>query len=216
MKRPSDAKEQILTGTMTLLAQAVILALAIHLYAAPLFAGTATLTWNKPTTYANGDPLGELSGYIIYYGTFPRTGNIPPGGYNNSATITDPDQLTYAFNSLPDGYVYYFSVVAFNAAGESDLSNEGSKAVCSNANARILGRGYYLTAQGVYDALNNGETAQLHAVNFTESLLLDDIKSVTLRGGFICDYTSNSGFTIVNGSITIRMGNVNLENVIIR
>jgi hypothetical protein len=192
-----------------------ILLLAALLYAAPLFAGNAELTWQKPATDVNGDPLATFSGYKIYYGTSPRTGSAPPGGYDNNVTITDPDQLTYTFSGLPDGYIYYFSVSAYNSAGNSAFSNEGSKAVCSNGNARIPGRGYYSTAQSLYNALLNDETAQMQAVCFTESLMLDDNKTVKLQGGFGCDYTSRPVFTNVSGSITIRRGSVTLGNIII-
>lgn len=203
-------------SSKSLLTCGFILLFATFLFAAPLFAGTAELSWQKPTTDANGDPLATFTGYKIYYGTSPRTDTAPPGGYPNSVAITDPDQLTYTFSSLPDDYVYYFSVAAYNSAGESDFSNEGSKFICSNNNAKIDGRGYYSTAQSAYDALNEGETAKMLAVSFTQNLLLDEIKSVNLQGGFNCAYTSASGFTTVIGSVTINKGTVAVENIIIR
>jgi hypothetical protein len=211
-----DKKERDMKRDISLLRAGLILSLATLLYASPLFAGSAELTWQKPTTDANGDPLPTFSGYKIYYGTSSRTGNTPPGGYPDSVTITDPDQLTYTFTNLPDGHTYYFSVTAYNGAGEGSFSNEGSKAICSNADARIVNRGYYSTAQGVYDAMYNNETAQMHAVNFTENLLMDDNKRVKLQGGFVCDYSSSPGFTNISGSVTVRAGTVTMEDIVIR
>jgi hypothetical protein len=75
-----------------------------------------------------------LTGYSIYFGTAARIGDTPPGGYNGAGspiTISDPNQLTYSFNSLEDGHIWYFSVVAYNSGGESSFSNEGSKLLCS-------------------------------------------------------------------------------------
>jgi hypothetical protein len=203
-------------SSKSLLTCGFILFFATLLFAAPLFAGTAELSWEKPTTDANGDPLTAFIGYKIYYGTSPRTDTAPPGGYPNSVAITDPDQLTYFFSSLPDDFIYYFSVVAYNGAGESSFSNEAGKYICSNNNAKIDDRGYYSTAQSAYNALNEGETAKLLAVSFPQDLLLDEIKSVNLQGGFNCAYTSASGFSVVIGSVTINKGSVAVENIIIR
>ncbi|MEK7075837.1 MAG: hypothetical protein AAB948_03550, partial [Patescibacteria group bacterium] len=74
-------------------------------------AGTATLNWNANTE-------SDLAGYKIYYGTSPRTGACPSGGYSNNLTVGNV--TSYIFNSLTDGATWYFSLSAY------DTSNNGS------------------------------------------------------------------------------------------
>jgi hypothetical protein len=40
--------------------------------------------------------------------------------------------------------------------------------------------------------------------------------TVTLEGGYDCTYSSNPGFTTVNGTLTIKDGKVTVENLIIK
>jgi len=47
--------------------------LFFYSYTSPLFAGSALLSWNAPSTNEDGTPLTDLAGYKIYYGT--ATGN---------------------------------------------------------------------------------------------------------------------------------------------
>ncbi len=46
-----------------------ILLISVFLNASILSAGDATLSWDPPTTNADGTPLTDLAGYRIYYGT---------------------------------------------------------------------------------------------------------------------------------------------------
>lgn len=83
-----------------------------------LLAGTATLTWDAPSTNTDGSVLTDLSGYKVYYGTASRNYNQQVNAGNvTSKTLT-----------LADGATYYFSVVAYDTSGnESNFSNEVSK-----------------------------------------------------------------------------------------
>ena len=79
----------------------------------PPSATTATLAWNAVT-----DP--SLSGYNVKVGT-------TSGLY--SRTITLGKVTSYTVDSLTTGTTYYFSVTAYNSAGESPPSNEVSKSI---------------------------------------------------------------------------------------
>lgn len=79
----------------------------------PPSATTATLAWNSVT-----DP--SLSGYNVKVGT-------ASGFY--SRTITVGNVTSYTVDSLTTGTTYYFSVTAYNSAGESPPSNEVSKSI---------------------------------------------------------------------------------------
>ncbi len=83
--------------------------------------GDSTLTWERPTTYSNNNPL-TVSGYRVYYGT-------ESGTYSGVIDINDKS-ATNNFTDLFSGAsgTYYFAVKAYDSSGvESDYSNEASK-----------------------------------------------------------------------------------------
>ncbi len=89
----------------------------------PVYAGTATVSWN-----VNTEP--DLASYKIYYGTSARIGTDPKtcGLCGYSASINVGKVTTYAFSSLTDGLTYYFSVSAIDTStNESSFSAQVSK-----------------------------------------------------------------------------------------
>src|SRR3990167_1890015 len=87
--------------------------LSLTLFSGPLYAGTATLSWDPPTTNVDGSPLTGLSGYKVYYGTVSG---------NYTQTINVGNVTTYIAANLTDGLTYYFAVTAYDT-----LSNERSE-----------------------------------------------------------------------------------------
>lgn len=80
---------------------------------------SATLSWEAPTTNADGTPLTDLAGYKIYYGQEPIK-------YNE--TIDVGNVTTYTVSNLSSDTTYYFAVTAYNRNGnESEFSEEVSK-----------------------------------------------------------------------------------------
>ena len=91
----------------------------VGIFTNQVFAGSATLNWN-----ANTEP--DLAGYRIYYGTSPRTGTCPPGGYANNLSVGLT--TSHIFNSLTDGQTWYFSVAAYDTSNNTScFSAEVSK-----------------------------------------------------------------------------------------
>ena len=66
--------------------------------------GSATLSWQPPTTNTDGTPLTNLAGYKVYWGT-------SPGNYSSSVTVNNPGITTYVVESLTPN-TYYFAVKA--------------------------------------------------------------------------------------------------------
>jgi hypothetical protein len=84
--------------------------------------GSATLSWQPPTTNTDGSSLTNLAGYKVYWGT-------TAGSYPNSVTVNNPGITTYVVESLTPN-TYYFAVKAFNSVGvESTWSNSASKTI---------------------------------------------------------------------------------------
>ena len=112
----------------------ILMALMLLLLSvSPVYAGEATLTWDAPTTNADGTPLTDLGGYKVYYGVAPRIYGTP----------TDVGKvLTYKVINLSEG-TKYFAVTAYDTSGnESCYSNEVSKTIvvspaCDKFNLKI-------------------------------------------------------------------------------
>lgn len=111
-----------------------------------VFAGTAQLNWD-----VNTEP--DLAGYKIYYGTSPRTGACPPGGYPNTLDVgktATPSAPSHTFSALTDGLTYFFSVTAYDTSGnESCFSGEVSKAITATAPTVITNLKFTPKLEGV-------------------------------------------------------------------
>lgn len=84
--------------------------------------GSATLSWEPPTTNTDGSPLTDLTGYVIRYGT-------SPDDLATELRLDNPGLTTYVLTGLEPG-TWYFQVAAFNSAGlESAPSTTVSKTV---------------------------------------------------------------------------------------
>jgi phage baseplate assembly protein gpV len=79
---------------------------------------------------------------------------------------------------------------------------------CTNYPARRAGATTvnYLSLHSAYNAAANGDTIQGNMYDHFESLRLDRNVSVTLDGGYSCDYTSKSGNLTIKGDVTIANG----------
>jgi len=108
----------VLEGTTTITAEWGSVSGMATLTVAIATTGSVTLTWDAPTTNADGTPLFDLAGYKIYFGTSSR---------NYPWSIDVGNVTTYKLNNLSPG-TYFFAVTANNTSGiESDFSVEVSK-----------------------------------------------------------------------------------------
>jgi hypothetical protein len=77
--------------------------------------GSVHLAWTAPTTYTDGTPQTDLTGYKIYYGT-------SSGNYTTSIDIGNV--TSYTLTNLATG-TYFISVTAYDSSRiESNFSNE--------------------------------------------------------------------------------------------
>lgn len=84
--------------------------------------GSATLSWNAPTTRTDGSPLTNLAGYRLRYGN-------SSGNYPNTINITNPGLTSYVVNNLASG-TWFFVLAAYDSAGlESSNTNPVSKTI---------------------------------------------------------------------------------------
>jgi hypothetical protein len=84
--------------------------------------GSVTLSWDPPTTNADGSPLTDLASYRIYYGT-------TSGNYPNVRTVSNPGMATFVVDNLVPG-AYVFVITALDtSSNESARSNEATATV---------------------------------------------------------------------------------------
>jgi fermentation-respiration switch protein FrsA (DUF1100 family) len=93
-----------------------------------------------------------------------------------------------------------------------DISVSGyndSKALIGTAN-------YYQSLTDAYAAASSGNTIKALGVAFIEDLLCGQPKNIILDGGYDIDFLTNTGYSVLNGKLTIRGGSLNLNRLIIR
>ena len=84
--------------------------------------GTATLSWDAPTTTTSGEALNDLAGYRIYYG--PKAEDL-----TQTVQLAGVGLQTYMIENLGQG-TWYFAIKAVTSGGvESALSNIVSKTI---------------------------------------------------------------------------------------
>ena len=84
--------------------------------------GTATLSWQAPTTNTDGAALTDLAGYRIYYG-------MNADDLTQTVQLTSVGLQTYVIEDLGSG-TWYFAIKAVTNTGvESALSDVVSKTI---------------------------------------------------------------------------------------
>jgi hypothetical protein len=90
--------------------------------ALPAGSGSATISWDAPTTTTTGSALTDLAGYRIYYGTSETE-------LSQAISVQGVGLQTYVIDNL-GAATWYFTVKAFTAAGvESPPSQIVSKTI---------------------------------------------------------------------------------------
>ena len=73
---------------------------------------------------------------------------------------------------------------------------------------------YYPTLQSAYDAAVEGDTIQTRTVVFSDNLNANRNISITLQGGYNCNYSAITGNTVFNGMMTVSDGVVTIGDYI--
>jgi hypothetical protein len=122
-----------------------------------------------------------------------------------------------------DNGTYYIVVTAYNTAGlESAPSNQVSKIESANTGCAepVFKIGYsmydYQMIQTVYDGFSTGETLVIRAADLSGNLNTQQNISVTLLGGYSCDFSSNPGYTNIHGTLTVSDGMVIVGRLVIQ
>jgi hypothetical protein len=135
--------------------------------------------------------------------TFPRETAV------NLEATPDSDSLFAGWNSICSG------------SGSCGITIHDDTGVTATFNyvqpARTSATSYFGTLSAAYADLpvSTGGTIQARQFTFVENPDLNRSVPVILKGGFNTAYKTNTGYTTLNGTLTISNGSLTLENLVI-
>jgi len=124
---------------------------------------------------------------------------------------------TFAWDTLTLNHgPYSLSAKAYYSPTSSIAGQSGAVSV-TVVKAKNLGTGSYSeTLQLAYDNASSGATLMMWNNELSnEDIICGQSKSVTIKGGYDQGFSSNSGYTSIDGSFTIGQGTVVMDRLII-
>jgi PKD repeat protein len=137
-------------------------------------------------------------------------------GDGNTSMQQNPTHIYGTAGSYPK---YYTVSLTANGATTTKTNYITLTEACSPTYFRCNGSSCsYPDLQTAYKGINIGDVLGLQAIAYSASggLTLDILKTVTLKGGYDCEFTSNTGYTTISDKLTIKSGTNILENLIIK
>lgn len=156
-----------------------------------------------------------------YNRTLIATGGIPPYIWSiTSGNLPDGLNLnssTGVISGLPttEGS-YNFVVQITDTVASTAIKNLSIIIYLSQDLPVKVSSSYYSSVQDAYDACSDGDTIQIQDANIFEDLVFDRDISITLKGGYNSDFTSNASYTMIHGTMTFEYGTVEVKNIIVQ
>lgn len=99
---------------------------------------------------------------------------------------------------------------------DRDLLSYNVKPVgATTVNVQISGEPRsFATLQGAFDLLANEDELKTKTETMSGNLVFDRGINTTLSGGWNADFTSVSGYTRINGTLTVQSGSLVVKNLI--
>jgi hypothetical protein len=151
-------------------------------------------------------------------------------GKLHSEPITDPSAtpahhaatfLGLAGGQTVTGWVETKDVSGRTTIGPSasvEIPPGGATEVCPEHAVTIQGTSdFYTTIQTAYTAAQTEQSIFMQAMQFDDGdLNLTSGINLALRGGYYCDFSSNTGMSVIKGKVTIRGDKVTVEKITIK
>jgi hypothetical protein len=179
-------------------------------------AKAVTATFNSKAEFTAAPLSGSVPHNVIFTDASTHSPTAWSWTFGDGGTSTQKNPVhTYRANNT-----YTVTLTATGTGGASTMTKTGYITVgpdpCSNPPYKIGGTTYsYPNIQAAYETMGS-DTLQIQALEFSGGLLLDQNKTVTLQGGYGCEFTSNPGDTIVHSSMTITGGTVTVDNMLVQ
>ncbi len=179
--------------------------------------GTINIGVAEATVYVVGGDESERGAVIESAPVSVLFGSVPDSTVLHSSPVT----VTFS-GAVADGTVISSKPVSILwdiVSGGTVVSLPVGVEICSALSVRVVGTStnYYSTLQSAYDSALDNETIQAQALTvFTENLNVNRNVSVTIEGGYNCDYSAKTGNTELKGTMTISGGTVKVKNFILK
>jgi YD repeat-containing protein len=79
-----------------------------------------------------------------------------------------------------------------------------------------IGATPYGTLTSAFLAVGAGQVIEVKALTFVENLLLDRGLNITLRGGYADDYSGQTGYSELDGTLTIGSGSLVVDRIVVK
>ncbi len=163
--------------------------------------------------------LNSQSQYQLTTSVSPTgTGSIRPdctgGCLYDAGNLVNLNAEAYA------GYIFNSWTGCDSEAGNiCTMTLDADKSVTGNFETCLqpvrIGATYYSSIQSAYTASSDGNTIEIQLGLITENLVFNRDISIILKGGYNCSFNAVTGFTKLNGSMTIENGTVTINNIIL-
>ncbi|MDO8281756.1 MAG: S8 family serine peptidase [Thermodesulfovibrionia bacterium] len=182
---------------------------------------TAVISDTSPTAEFTGNPTSGRAPLTVTF-TNSSTGNDTPLTYewdfDNNGSV-DSTLLNPSYEYAGTGeYSVKLTVTDSDGSTNSLTRLNYISATSCLSPVRVIGsaNSYYTSLQPAYDDSSEGDDIHFQDDTFNENLIFNTNKTITLRGGYDCDFNPTTGKTVINGNVTISDGVVTMENVIIQ
>jgi hypothetical protein len=178
------------------------------------FTTGSSLLKNLTVTFA-----GDGSGSVFH--------NVPSPGFtciSRTCTAQLGSGGIYTLTAEPNSnsiFEGWSGECATNSGNICTVSMNADRRVTATFNlalpVRILNASYYESLQDAFDGVTaQVSTIQARAMELTGDLSANRGKEITLAGGYNSNFTDNSGYTVMDGILTISHGSLTVENLVIR
>ncbi|MDH3976174.1 MAG: right-handed parallel beta-helix repeat-containing protein [Deltaproteobacteria bacterium] len=158
---------------------------------------SVTYVWGTGGSISPGTPDIVNSGFVVSFDVIPDASHIIDSVMGEGCNI------------------YYDTGDTYETAPITRDCKVTALFQCITETVRIAGSPStaYTSVQAAYDGAVDGDIIQTRVVNITESVNFNRNISVTLEGGYGCNFDTISGITTIIGNMTLSDGTVTTENI---
>lgn len=222
------------TGTATYPAGTLV-----KLDASPV-TGSAFIGWSgactgntNPCTFTLSSDTSATARFDLLadFTAAPTTGPAPLYVCFSDASINDPVSWLWdlgdgsaAYDRNPchiykSAQSYTVSLTATGTGGGATRTRNSyiAASACANPPVRVGGSSqYFPNIQNAFENAADGAKLQLQALDFSEEPILANNTSITLSGGYECDYSPTPVASVIRGSLTVGEGALILDRIEIK
>jgi hypothetical protein len=206
---------------------------ALTFVAGGFFSGSGTSSNGNPWDTSGKATISASGAMEIQTDDFtatPTSGSVPLIVNFTDATLHNPTSWLWQFGDgststeQNPSHVYTSTgsyeviLTAITAGVPVFVTKTGfiNVSTCSALPVNRSGSFYSLIYDGCHNASANGQTVQMQGITFIQTPVLDNNYAIRLSGGYDCIYSSNPGWTTINGKLTIKGKPVTIEKVKIK